>query len=83
MSDELSPSIEDDMRALEGGWCSTPCRCGICGHKWMAVWPIDLDRYDINDEEQVTAAMDAEIPQLQCSQCGQQGHTIEKELSEP
>jgi len=80
--DELSQSIEDDIRAAEPGWVSSCCRCKICGKTWCAVWPIGLDRFDIDDEAQIRAACDEEIPQLECPRCGQQGSTEEIEADE-
>jgi hypothetical protein len=74
---ELSDSIQDDIRAAEPGWVSTCCRCMICEKTWCAVWPIDLDRFDLDDTDAVHAAFDEQIPDLECPRCGQQGSTEE------
>lgn len=70
---EVSQSIQDDIRDSEPGWCATPARCGLCGHVWAAVWPLNLDRLDPDSDE----ALDEGIAQLECPNCGQQGHTVE------
>lgn len=73
----MSPYVEDEIRALEGGWCSTPCRCLKCNKRWMAVWPLDLAKVDLDDPDSVNKGIDDGIMNLECPNCGQQGFTIE------
>ena len=78
----LPPTVEDDVRALEGGWIVTRCRCALCAHEWVSVWPLDLETVNLDDEAAVSAAIVEGIPNLQCSGCQQQGSTIEREAND-
>lgn len=44
---ELSQSIEDDIRAAEPGWSYAPVRCAICSREWVAVYPVECAVRDL------------------------------------
>lgn len=33
-----------EIEGLQTGWCGEFVRCDLCGHKWSAVFPEELDR---------------------------------------
>jgi hypothetical protein len=68
---ELSESIRDDMREAEGGWVTSLVACGVCAHRWVAVWPLDLERADPDSDE----ALIEGAARLECPACFQQGQT--------
>lgn len=44
---ELSQSIQDDIRDAEPGWCVASVRCGLCGFEWVAVYPVETNVRDL------------------------------------
>lgn len=44
---ELSQSIQDDIRAVEPGWCSAYVECGDCGYRWASVYPVECPVADL------------------------------------
>jgi hypothetical protein len=68
---EISESIQNDMRDVEGGWVTSLVECGECAHRWIAVWPLDLERADADSDE----ALIEGAARLECPACSQQGQT--------
>ena len=40
------PEYEEYLEEQKKAWISTPVKCDLCGHKWVAVHHIESDRLE-------------------------------------
>ena len=43
------PEYEQHLEDNKLGWTSDNVECDLCGHKWVAVYPIELDRLECSN----------------------------------